>query len=57
MDFETAVRECIPILPILMNNFSMAIELKVMPVAAEKFRSTNVSGNYVDFARALGGRL
>jgi len=30
MDFETAVRERIPIMSILLNNFSMAIELKVM---------------------------
>src|SRR5204863_4542947 len=28
MDFETAVRERIPILSVLLNNFSMAIELK-----------------------------
>ena len=28
MDFETAVRERIPILSILLNNFSMAIELQ-----------------------------
>ena len=35
MDFETAVRERIPILSILLNNFSMAIELKVMPVSTE----------------------
>jgi acetolactate synthase-1/2/3 large subunit len=55
MDFETAVRERTPILSILMNNFSMAIELKVMPVATEKYRSTDISGNYADFARALGG--
>ena len=55
MDFETAVRERIPILSILLNNFSMAIELKVMPVATEKYRSTDISGNYADFARALGG--
>src|SRR6202022_3040303 len=32
LDFETAVRERIPILSILMNNFSMAIELKVLAV-------------------------
>ena len=38
-----------------MNNFSMAIELKVMPVATEKYRSTDISGNYADFAKALGG--
>src|SRR5579884_342624 len=55
MDFETAVRERIPILSILMNNFSMAIELKVMPVSTEKYRSTDISGNYADFAKALGG--
>ncbi len=55
MDFETAVRERIPILSILLNNFSMAIELKVMPVATDKYRSTDISGNYADLARALGG--
>src|SRR5438034_1022096 len=55
MDFETAVRERIPILSILMNNFSMAIELKVMPVSTEKYRSTDISGHYADFAKALGG--
>ena len=55
MDFETAVRERMPILSILLNNFSMAIELKVMPVATEKYRSTDISGNYADFAKALGG--
>src|SRR6201997_486922 len=55
MDFETAVRERIPILSILMNNFSMAIELKVMPISTEKYRSTDISGDYADFARALGG--
>jgi len=55
MDFETAVRERIPILSILLNNFSMAIELAVMPVSTEKYRSTDISGHYADFARALGG--
>ena len=55
MDFETAVRERIPILSILLNNFCMAIELQVMPVATEKYRCTDISGNYAEFARALGG--
>ncbi|MBI2491766.1 MAG: thiamine pyrophosphate-requiring protein [Candidatus Rokubacteria bacterium] len=55
MDFETAVRERIPILSVLLNNFSMAIELKVMPAATEKYRSTDISGNYADMARAFGG--
>ncbi len=55
MDFETAVRERLPILSILLNNSSMAMELNVMPTATEKFRSTDISGNYADFAKALGG--
>jgi acetolactate synthase-1/2/3 large subunit len=55
MDFETAVRERIPILSVLLNNFSMAIELKVMATATEKYRSTDISGDYAAFARALGG--
>ena len=54
MDVETAVRERIPILSILLNNFSMAIELKVMPVSTEKFRSTDISGDYAAMARAFG---
>jgi acetolactate synthase-1/2/3 large subunit len=55
MDFETAVRERIPILSVLLNNFSMAIELPIMRVATEKYRSTDISGNYADMARAFGG--
>ena len=55
MDFETAVRERIPILSILFNNFSMAIELPIMQVATEKYRSTDISGNYSEMAKAFGG--
>ena len=55
MDFETAVRERIPILSVLLNNFSMAIELKIMKVSTDKFRSTDISGNYADMAKAFGG--
>jgi acetolactate synthase-1/2/3 large subunit len=55
MDFETAVRERIPILSILLNNRAMAIELDQMPVATERYRSTDISGDYAAFARALGG--
>jgi len=55
MDFETAVRERIPILSILFNNFSMAIELPVMPVSTERYRSTDISGNYAAMAQAFGG--
>jgi thiamine pyrophosphate-dependent acetolactate synthase large subunit-like protein len=55
MDFETAVRERLPIMSVLMNNFSMAMELPVMKVSTEKYRSTDISGNYADMARAFGG--
>src|SRR5215471_4928123 len=55
MDFETAVRERIPFLSILLNNFSMAIELKVMPISTQKYRATDISGDYAAMARAFGG--
>jgi acetolactate synthase I/II/III large subunit len=55
MDFETAVRERLPILSILLNNSSMAIELSVMPKATEKYRATDISGDYASLAKSLGG--
>jgi acetolactate synthase-1/2/3 large subunit len=55
MDFETAVRERLPILSIVLNNFCMACDLDLMPAATERFRSTDIGGNYADLARALGG--
>ena len=55
MDFETAARNNIPIMSILFNNFSMAMELPVMGLSTEKYRSTDISGNYSEFAKALGG--
>jgi acetolactate synthase-1/2/3 large subunit len=55
MDFETAVRERIPILSILLNNFCMAIELGVMPASTEKYRATDISGDYAAMARSFGG--
>ena len=55
MDFETAVRQRIPILTVLLNNFCMTIELKAFPVAAAKYRAADISGNYADMAKAFGG--
>jgi acetolactate synthase I/II/III large subunit len=55
MDLETTVRERIPIMSILLNNFSMAIELPVMKVATEKYRSTDISGDYAAMMRSFGG--
>lgn len=53
-DLETAARDNIPILSILLNNEAMAIELPIMPVATDKFRATDISGDYAAFARSLG---
>lgn len=55
MDFETAVRNQIPILSILFNNYAMAMEFKPMAVSRAKYHSTDISGNYADWAKALGG--
>ena len=44
-----------PILSILLNNFSMAIEIPIMPVSTQKYGATDISGNYADMAKAFGG--
>jgi acetolactate synthase-1/2/3 large subunit len=38
-----------------MNNFSMAMEIPVMQLSKQKYDTTDISGNYADFATALGG--
>ena len=40
---------------ILFNNFSMAIEIPIMPISQAKYGSTDISGNYADMAKAFGG--
>jgi len=53
-DLETAARDGIPILSILLNNQAMAIELPIMPQATAKYRATDITGDYALFARSLG---
>jgi acetolactate synthase-1/2/3 large subunit len=55
MDFETCVRARIPIMSILFNNFGMHMEDDAMAYSRQKYRSTDISGNYSEFAKALGG--
>ena len=55
MDFETCVRERIPILSILFNNFSMAMETHIMKASQAKFNTIEISGDYAAMARAFGG--
>ena len=55
LDFETAVRCNIPIITIVSNNFRMAIETDRMAASHERYDTLDVSGNYADLARSLGG--
>ncbi len=54
LDLETSARAGLPILSILFNNSVMAAELGVMQYSTEKFKSTDISGNYADLAKSLG---
>ena len=55
LDFETAVRSGIPILTIVLNNNSMAVETEHMKTSHEIFRTRDLGGNYADMAKAMGG--
>jgi acetolactate synthase-1/2/3 large subunit len=55
LDFETAVRSGIPILTVVLNNLSMAVETRNMSVSHERYRTRDVGGNYADMGRAMGG--
>jgi thiamine pyrophosphate-dependent acetolactate synthase large subunit-like protein len=55
MDFETAVRNRIPILTVLMNNGVMGGYTKKQPIASELFGAHRLSGDYRKVAEALGG--
>jgi len=55
LDFETAARNKIPIITVVLNNSTMAIEAPDEPLAQELYRSLDLSGNYADMGRAMGG--
>ena len=55
LDFETAVRSGIPILTIVLNNNSMAVETEHMKTSHGLFRTRDLGGNYADMAKAMGG--
>jgi acetolactate synthase-1/2/3 large subunit len=54
MDLETAVRERIPILIVLMNNGTMGGYERYIPVASAKYRSRYLTGDYLKLAEGLG---
>ncbi|MFC1920575.1 thiamine pyrophosphate-requiring protein [Chloroflexota bacterium] len=55
MDFETAVRENIPIIVVVINNYVLGGYTKFHPVAIEKFNLNRQGGNYAKVAEGLGG--
>ena len=54
-DFETAVRNKIPIITVVLNNFTMAIETGHMDISHELYGSRDLGGNYADMGSAMGG--
>jgi thiamine pyrophosphate-dependent acetolactate synthase large subunit-like protein len=54
MDLETAARERIPILTILVNNGTMGGYERHIPLAGEKYRSRYLGGDYTKLAEGLG---
>ncbi|MTD14052.1 thiamine pyrophosphate-requiring protein [Nakamurella sp. YIM 132087] len=55
LDFETAVRNEIPIITVVLNNFIMAGEEEVMRVSHKRYGARTTGGDYADMARAMGG--
>ena len=54
MEVETAVRERLPIMTVILNNSVMGGYGHHMPTASERFGANRLSGSYADVARALG---
>jgi thiamine pyrophosphate-dependent acetolactate synthase large subunit-like protein len=55
LDFETAARSNIPILTIVFNNSTMAIETHAMAQSHELYKTRELGGNYADLGQAMGG--
>ena len=55
LDFETAARHNIPILTIVLNNSTMAIETTHMARSHELYGTRDIDGNYADMGLAMGG--
>jgi len=55
LDFETAVRAEIPVVLVVLNNATMAVETPLMRVTQERYRGRDIGGDYTRVAEALGG--
>ncbi|MCW3992376.1 MAG: thiamine pyrophosphate-requiring protein [Candidatus Bathyarchaeota archaeon] len=54
MDFETSIREEIPILTIVSNNSTLST-IDLYPAAHRRYSLGRMTGNYADLAESLGG--
>ena len=54
MEVETAVRERIPIMTVLLNNSCMGGYGHHMPTASDRYESNRLSGDYTAVAKGLG---
>ena len=54
MDFETAVRENITIITIVMNNFKLGGYYKEFPLSSDRYGLNKLTGNYARVAEGLG---
>ena len=55
LDFETAVRCRIPIVCVVLNNSTMAVETGAMRTSHELYNTRDLGGDYADLGRAMGG--
>ena len=55
LDFETAVRSGVPIITVVLNNSTMAIETSAMATSHGLYNTRDLGGNYADMGRAMGG--
>jgi uncharacterized protein len=53
-DFETAAREKLGIITVIMNNGAMGGYEKNIPIAVERYRSKYTTGDYTKMADSLG---
>ncbi len=55
LDFETAVRSNLPIITVVLNNYSMGAEVEIMRASHELYNTRDLSGNYAGMGREMGG--
>ncbi len=54
VDLETGIRERLPVLTVLLNNSTMAYYDQMIPLAIQKYRVADVTGDYLKLAQSLG---